>query len=131
VPPEYDNLIAKVLVVAPDRDRALDRLRRALDEAEVGGIQTTVPFHRFVAWDASFRAGALSTGWVEEHWRGAPAFERAERLARAAAGLAAVSAASRGGLSPTTPGPKPPPDGARQSGWAEAGFEAGVDRWPG
>ena len=75
VPPEYDNLIAKVLVVAPDRDRVLDRLRRALDEAEVGGIQTTLPFHRFVARDASFRAGALSTGWVEEHWRGGPAFE--------------------------------------------------------
>ena len=131
VPPEYDNLIAKVLVVAPDRDGALDRLRRALDETEVGGIQTTLPFHRFVARDPSFRAGALSTGWVEEHWRGGPTFERAERLARAAAGLAAVSAAELGGRSRATPGPQhTPPDSPRPSGWAEAGFEAGVDRWP-
>ncbi len=132
VPPEYDNLIAKVIAVAPDRDRAIDRLRRALDEAEVGGIQTTLPFHRFVTRDASFRAGALSTGWVEEHWRGAPAFERAERLARAAAGLAAISAEAGRTHPPSAPGSGTrPSDGARRSGWAQAGFEAGVDRWPG
>jgi acetyl-CoA/propionyl-CoA carboxylase, biotin carboxylase, biotin carboxyl carrier protein len=132
VPPEYDNLIAKVLAVAPDRNGALDRLRRALDEAEVGGIQTTLPFHRFVARDPSFRDGALNTGWVEERWRGGPAFERAERLARAAAGLAAVSAAVRAAESATTPGrPGAPPDRDRRSGWAEAALEAGVDRWPG
>jgi acetyl/propionyl-CoA carboxylase alpha subunit len=132
VPPEYDNLIAKVLVVAPDRERAIDRLRRALDEAAVGGIQTTLPFHRFVARDPSFRAAALSTSWVEEHWLGGPAFERAERLARAAAGLAAVSVAAPEGKPPTPMGPqRPPPDGARESGWAEAAFAAGVDRWPG
>jgi acetyl/propionyl-CoA carboxylase alpha subunit len=132
VPPEYDNLIAKVIVVAPDRDQALDRLRRAIDEAEVGGIQTTLPFHRFVARDASFRTGSLSTGWVEEHWPGGRTFERAERLARAGAGLAAVAAAARGGKSPTSTGRQSAvPDAARRSGWAEAAFEAGVDHWPG
>ena len=132
VPPEYDNLIAKVIVVAPDRDQALDRLRRAIDEAEVGGIQTTLPFHRFVARDASFRAGSLSTGWVEEHWLGGPAFERAERLARAGAGLVAISSDARSGNVPTMQRRQPaPPDRAGRSGWAQAAFEAGVDRWPG
>jgi acetyl/propionyl-CoA carboxylase alpha subunit len=132
VPPEYDNLIAKIIVLATDRDRALDRLRRALDEVEVGGIQTTLPFHRFVTRDASFRAGALSTGWVEEHWRGGLAFERAERLARAAAGLAEISLDVGRSPRPTSRGPHGgTSDRARQSGWAQAGFEAAVDRWPG
>ena len=71
VPPDYDNLVAKIMV---HRRRtgaaAIDRLRRALDETEIGGIQTTLPFHRFVARDPAFRAGDLSTDWVEEHWDG-------------------------------------------------------------
>ncbi len=138
VPPEYDNLIAKVMVVAPDRDHAIDRLGRALDEVEVGGIQTTLPFDRFVARDASFRAGRLSTGWVEEHWRGGAEFERAERLARFAAGLAQMSEAAAMSKMPatvTTGVTNRPssgsPDPRRPSGWAQAGVEAGVDRWPG
>jgi len=131
VAPEYDNLIAKVIAVSPDRDRAIDRLRRALDEAEVGGIQTTLPFHRFVVRDDSFRAAALSTGWVEEHWRGGPAFEWAERLARAAAGLAAISPEAGTSNSLAAQGPRiTPAERDRRSGWAQAGFEAGVDRWP-
>jgi acetyl/propionyl-CoA carboxylase alpha subunit len=55
VPPDYDNLIAKLMVHAPDRDAAIDALRRALDETEIGGVQTTLPFHRFVARSGSFR----------------------------------------------------------------------------
>ena len=72
VPPEYDNLIAKLLVHGPDRDAAIDRLRRALDETEIGGVQTTLPFHRFVASSEAFRAADLSTGWVGPAlgWRG-------------------------------------------------------------
>ena len=65
VPPEYDNLIAKLLVHGPDRDAAIDRLRRALDETEIGGVQTTLPFHRFVASSEAFRSADLSTGWVD------------------------------------------------------------------
>ena len=41
VPSDYDNLIAKLMVHAHDRDAAIDRLRRALDETEIGGVQTT------------------------------------------------------------------------------------------
>ena len=59
------------MVHAADRPAAIDRLRRALDETEVAGIQTTLPFHRFVARHPGFRAGDLSTDWVAEHWDGA------------------------------------------------------------
>ena len=51
-------------------DAAIDRLRRALDETEIAGIQTTLPFHRFVARHAGFRAGDLSIDWVAERWDG-------------------------------------------------------------
>ena len=96
VPPEYDNLIAKVMVHAGDRDAAIDRLRRALDETEISGIQTTLPFHRFVAIDPTFRAGTLSTGWVGEHWDGPGQREAAARIAQLAAGLQAMRDRPRG-----------------------------------
>src|SRR6185312_1399572 len=47
VPPEYDNLLAKVMAHGADRVEALDRLAGALAATEVAGIQTTLPFHRF------------------------------------------------------------------------------------
>jgi acetyl/propionyl-CoA carboxylase alpha subunit len=141
VPAEYDNLIAKVLVDAPDRDGAIDRLMRALDEVEIAGIQTTLPFHRFVARDPTFRAGRLSTGWVAERWDGPGTFARAERTARLAAGLAAMapiagaggralepSAGEPGGPGPSRNGERPGADGP---GWAESALLAATDRWPG
>ena len=91
VPADYDNLIAKVMVHAHDRDAAIDRLRRALDETEIGGVQTTLPFHRFVARSEAFRAGDLSTGWVDQHWDGDAAQTEAVRKALLATGLASVT----------------------------------------
>jgi acetyl/propionyl-CoA carboxylase alpha subunit len=126
VPPDYDNLIAKVMVDGPSRDAAIDRLRRALDEVEVGGLQTTLPFHRFVARDASFRAGDVSTTWVGEHWDGPADRDRARRIALLAAGLA--QPAHRPGA-PT----REEVNGRAEStsgDWARAALEAATDRWP-
>ena len=53
----YDPLVAKVLVVAADRPAAIARLRSALDELEVGGIQTTLPFHRWLLEQPGLRRG--------------------------------------------------------------------------
>jgi acetyl/propionyl-CoA carboxylase alpha subunit len=137
VPPEYDNLIAKLMVHAPDRDAAIDRLARALGEAEIAGIQTTLPFHRFVAAHAGFRAAQLSTEWVGDHWHGAAEAEAASRAASIAAGLAALEAPL--GVARTAPvdqangswgpahGRSPAADG---SAWARSGREGATDRWP-
>ncbi len=140
VPAEYDNLIAKVMVHAATRNEAIDRLRRALDETEVAGIQTTLPFHRSVARAASFRAGDLSTGWVGEHWDGPAEFRAAARAAQVAAGLVAVQgeADAQGTTAPVARtrgtglgGASRRMDGDREvSPWKEAGLLSGVDRWP-
>jgi acetyl/propionyl-CoA carboxylase alpha subunit len=126
VPPDYDNLIAKLMVHAGDRDAAIDRLRRALDEAEIGGIQTTLPFHRFVARDATFRAAELSTGWVAEHFDGPAELRRALRVAKLAAGLEAMEGRSAYRQQTQAPGQGPESDGH----WRAAGRADTVDRWP-
>ncbi|HEX5239430.1 MAG TPA: biotin carboxylase N-terminal domain-containing protein, partial [Candidatus Limnocylindrales bacterium] len=115
VPAEYDNLIAKVMVHAADREAAIDRLRRALDEAEIGGIQTTLPFDRFVARHPGFRAARLSTDWVSEEWDGPS--RRAEAAARAMveAGRAAGSAPP-GRTAPVGNGATPTPGGPPTAG---------------
>ena len=136
VPAEYDNLIAKLMVHAADRDAAIDRLRRALDEVEIAGIQTTLPFHRFVARDASFRAAELSTGWVGEHWDGPADHRRAVETAQLAAGLAAMDAAVAAGGAGLAAMPAGGVAAAARSGtpadgrWHRSGLEAAQDRWP-
>jgi acetyl-CoA carboxylase, biotin carboxylase subunit len=65
VPPFYDSLLAKLMVWAPDRKRAVARARRALAELEVEGVATTTPLHRrIVEWD-EFGAGGCHTGSLE------------------------------------------------------------------
>ena len=64
----YDPLLAKLIVWAEDRPRAIARMRRALGEYLVLGIRTTIPFHRWLMEHPAFRAGALDTAFVERHW---------------------------------------------------------------
>jgi acetyl-CoA carboxylase, biotin carboxylase subunit len=65
VPPYYDSLVAKLIVHAPTRERAIDRMRRALDEFAVVGIQTTIPLHRRIVDDRAFQAGDYTIHWLE------------------------------------------------------------------
>jgi acetyl-CoA/propionyl-CoA carboxylase biotin carboxyl carrier protein len=62
----YDNLIGKLVVWAPDRDRAIDRLVRALREFEVSGVHTTIPAHIALLSHDDFRNVRHSTKWVED-----------------------------------------------------------------
>jgi acetyl-CoA carboxylase, biotin carboxylase subunit len=65
--PHYDSLLAKVIVWAPDRARALDRMDRALAEFAVSGrgVRTTIPFLRQVLADAEFRKATHNTALVD------------------------------------------------------------------
>jgi len=60
----YDPMISKLAAWGRTRHEAIDRLRRALDEYEVGGIKTTLPFFRRVVRDREFIDGRLDTGFI-------------------------------------------------------------------
>ncbi len=130
VPPDYDPLVAKLMVVAGDRPHAIARLRRALDEVEVTGIQTTLPFHRVVAHDDAFLAGDLSTDWVADRWDPAveqlraAALDRAAEAAARALGADPASATDPVSLRKDSAPPKP------VDPWTASGREAVIDRWP-
>jgi acetyl-CoA carboxylase biotin carboxylase subunit len=65
VPPYYDSMVAKLIVHAPTRIDAINRLRRALDEFAVVGIQTTIPLHQRIVDDPEFQRGDYTIHWLE------------------------------------------------------------------
>jgi acetyl/propionyl-CoA carboxylase alpha subunit len=65
---EYDPLLAKLMVHAHDRPAAVARLRRALDETLVGGLQTDLGFHRWLVDHPGFVAGDYDTGLIARDW---------------------------------------------------------------
>jgi pyruvate carboxylase subunit A len=67
VPPNYDSLVAKLIVHGTDRAEAIARAGRALREFVVAGPATTIPYHRAILENADFRAGNLSTRFIEDH----------------------------------------------------------------
>jgi len=126
VPPDYDPMIAKVMTVGSDRRDAVRRMRRALDEVEVTGLQTTLPFDRALVRDGAFLDPAgLSIDWVAEHWDG-PASRRVSRdiAARIAAGAEPATEARPAASSPSLRKDGP------AANWRTAGRQAMVDRWP-
>jgi acetyl/propionyl-CoA carboxylase alpha subunit len=126
VPPDYDPMIAKVMTVGRDRRAALRRMRRALAEVVVSGIQTTLPFDLALLDDPAFAqvdGSTLSTDWVAERWDGPAARGRVADPSAVAAATAAARAGTMPSLRKDTPEERP-------SGWRRAGRAAATDRWP-
>ena len=69
VPPHYDSLIAKLIVHGSTRNECLMRLRRALEEFVVGGVNTTIPLHQKLISDPDFLNGDYDIHWLEK-WMG-------------------------------------------------------------
>ncbi|MBI5694694.1 MAG: acetyl-CoA carboxylase biotin carboxylase subunit [Nitrospirae bacterium] len=65
VPPTYDSLIAKLIVYGKDRDEAIARMSRALDEYVVEGIKTTIPLQQRIFQDPVFKSGNYTTAYLE------------------------------------------------------------------
>jgi acetyl-CoA carboxylase biotin carboxylase subunit len=85
----YDPLLAKFIAWAPTRDEAIARMRRALDEAIIAGVHTTIPFHRWALADERFTSGDYNLHFVDERWAAhAPSPERLRAAALAAAAVA-------------------------------------------
>ncbi len=66
IPPYYDSMIAKLIVHAANRDEALRRAARALDEFVIEGVKTTIPFHQMMVKNEKFRAGQFTTNSLAE-----------------------------------------------------------------
>ena len=69
---QFDSMLAKLIVYGADRHEALARARRALDEFEVEGLATVLPFHRAVVSDPAFigdeNGFSVHTRWIETEW---------------------------------------------------------------
>ncbi len=66
IPPFYDSLVSKLIVWGNDREEAIQRMQRALDEYAITGIKTTIPFHQTVLAHSVFQAGDVTTDFIEK-----------------------------------------------------------------
>ena len=78
ISPHFDSLLLKLIAYAQDRESAIGRGRRALQELVLTGPQTTVPFHRALLEEPDYLSGRISTFFIQEH---AALFERAKAFA--------------------------------------------------
>jgi acetyl-CoA carboxylase biotin carboxylase subunit len=78
VPPHYDSLLVKLIVWGPNREAAIARGRRALDEFVIEGLTTTIPFHKWLLNNRQFLRGEMTTTFLQDH---------AEQLLKVGAGI--------------------------------------------
>lgn len=65
IPPYYDSMIAKLIVVAQTREEAIKKMRRALGEYIIEGVKTTIPFHQKLMEDENFVKGEFTTSFMD------------------------------------------------------------------
>ncbi len=66
IPPNYDSMIAKLIVTAQTREEAINKMKRALDEFVIEGVKTTIPFHRQLMEHPDYVAGNYTTKFMED-----------------------------------------------------------------
>ena len=66
IPPNYDSMIAKLIVSAQSRAEVLVRMKRALEEFVIEGVKTTIPFHIKLMEDKGFKSGDFTTKYLED-----------------------------------------------------------------
>lgn len=90
-------MFAKLIVEAPTRALAIARMRRALAETEIGGIQSTLPFHRWLMAQPEFgddSGAGLSTDFIARAWQPRPLVAAAARRAAELAAMARTESPS-------------------------------------
>jgi len=65
IPPNYDSMIAKLIITAQSRKEAIAKMKRALDEFYIEGVKTTIPFHRQLMDNPDFLTGNYTTKFME------------------------------------------------------------------
>ncbi|MBN2567896.1 MAG: acetyl-CoA carboxylase biotin carboxylase subunit [Deltaproteobacteria bacterium] len=66
VPPYYDSLLAKLVTWGDDRSEAIKKMQYALDNFTISGVDTTVPFHRYILQNNDYLEGKINTRWIED-----------------------------------------------------------------
>jgi len=115
VSPYYDAMLAKVIAFAPTRAAAIDRLNRGLEETDVRGVVTNIPFLSALVTHPEVRANAIDTGFIERHLAAltaAPAPASDLELATAVAAILRAESDSARAEAPTP---------WRSSGWTPVG----------
>ena len=116
----YDPMLAKLIVYADERSTAIDRMRRALSELVIAGVETSAPFHMRVMNEADFASGDINIRYLEDHpdlLNAEPSGEIA-RVAALAAALLEHERRTRRGVTRTIG------DGAqRGSAWLRRGWQ--------
>ena len=127
---DYDPLLSKVLVVAPDRAAALARARSAVREFETGGLQTTLPFHAWLLSHPAFVEGELRTDMVERDWRPHDIrLTAAKRAAEAVAEAIWADPSSQGSAAPGRIAEQREWPGAGDTTWRDRGRRQATERW--
>jgi acetyl-CoA carboxylase biotin carboxylase subunit len=67
ISPYYDSMVAKLIVWGKDRDEAIQRMKRSLQEFKIEGIHTTIPFHKKLLEHEIFNEGSFNTGFLEQY----------------------------------------------------------------
>jgi acetyl-CoA carboxylase biotin carboxylase subunit len=70
IPPFYDSLMGKLIIIGRNRAEALAASRAALEVFEVDGVRTTIPFYRDLLGEPDFISGQLHTRWVDARMKG-------------------------------------------------------------
>ena len=122
VPPDYDPMVAKFISWGQDRDEALRRMRRALSEARVEGIETSIPFFLALLDDPDVVLNRVSTQFLD-NWKFVPK-RPAEDVATASVVAAALG--SMEGARKSRPGAAAAGPGTRPSSWRYARASFGL-----
>jgi acetyl/propionyl-CoA carboxylase alpha subunit len=121
--PEYDPLLGKLMVWAADRPSAVSRLRRALDETLIGGLQTDLAFHRWLVDQPGFVEGDYDLSLIARDWADGPPLDREDATLAALAATEGRLAAQR-----PTPSRRDNAAGGQDSAWARAARQEALRR---
>jgi 3-methylcrotonyl-CoA carboxylase alpha subunit len=115
VSPHYDAMLAKVIAWAPTRDAAIERLNRGLEESDVRGIVTNIPFLSALVTHPDVRANAIDTGFIERELKKLTPAPRAADDLELCAAVAAILGEEAKAVRTEQPSPW------RTSGWMPVG----------
>jgi 3-methylcrotonyl-CoA carboxylase alpha subunit len=115
VSPNYDAMLAKVIAWAPTREAAISRLNRGLEETDVRGIITNIPFLSALVTHSEVRANAIDTGFIERHLKELTETSSPVGDTELGGAVAAILHAEASAAGPAAASP-------RQSPWQKAGW---------